>query len=623
MSGTDGLSVLDPQQAAVVGAPAGARILVEAAPGCGKTHVACARVARLLEQGENPARILLLSFTRTAVHELRNRIALHAPARAELVRQVEVRTLDSFAWRLTAGAMQIGDPGTHEASIASALSALQVAQRDRESELGQWIGKFRHVLVDEAQDLVAVRAALVIALLNGLPAESGWTVFFDPAQAIYGWSSDAEDGEAGSQFIDLMDSLAGAVEHLALTRVHRTSEPALLGLLGLARTAVLGGPSGEPLMRMRDLLQAQTAPPVSLLTELPGIVADRGDAAGRTLVLFRRRVGPLLALSELCRRGLPCHLRIGGMPQVAAPWIAVVANEIARNATAPGSVSEKTFLDAWQACCSDRWVSLGISGDAAWQLLRRIDPSSQRVDFRQVRWKLAIRNVPDEIFTREIGPGGVIVGTVHGSKGRESEHVIFEIPAEEGQNLDDRASDEEARVLYVAISRAVRHLNIIPGSASRYGYHEGRAWQAAGKGLKIEIGRSGDVDPVTPLQWADAGDVQARLVARGGVPCPVHVRTQPEEDWTRRLVLAKDETIGALSPACIESLGAFVSSRARRKFGAPLGIGHLTWLDTTTVALPIDDPRVARLPHPWRDTGLVLAPIVAGMGYFKRYWRDK
>lgn len=592
-------------------------MFVEAGPGCGKTHVACERVAHLLNQGEPPDRILLLSFTRTAVHELRNRIMAATSVSAELARQVQVRTLDSFSWRLAAGATELG---SHDASIRSALSAVQCAFRGDDPELREWLGRLTHVLVDEAQDLVDARASLVIELLNGLPRTTGWTVFMDPAQAIYGWSSDAEDEEGGVRFLDLLASLQGPVQHLSLPTVHRTANKELLDLLRRARVRTLESPTGQRLDAVRAVLREGTKDALHRVVELPAVLGQLGAASDRTLVLFRRRVDALLALSYVRDAGLACRLRIGGMPRLVAPWIAVVANELAVRGCSLSGITNAMFHDAWQAACHGVRLSESVDSGAAWRLLLQIGATERHVDLRRVARRLAMRVVPDEVHTRELGASGAIIGTVHGSKGREAEHVIFYLPVEARQPASDAASDEEARVLYVAASRAMLQLQVLPGGAMTCGYSEDRAWRAAGRGLQIEIGREGDIDACTAMLGDEARAVQNRLGAFDGKLCRVHVRTRPGGSWTRMLQLDDGGAIGALSSTCSDSLGSLVSSRAKKKTGAPLGLSHLTWLDTTTVALSPDDPRVERLPHPWRDTRLVLAPVVAGMGYTKRYW---
>ena len=88
----------DSEQNGVILAEGSARLHVEAGPGSGKTAVACARVGNLIQCGMDPSNILLVSFTRTAVQEMRDRIAifLENPRDAAAVR---IATVDSFSWR--------------------------------------------------------------------------------------------------------------------------------------------------------------------------------------------------------------------------------------------------------------------------------------------------------------------------------------------------------------------------------------------------------------------------------------------------------------------------------------------------------------------------------------------
>ncbi len=69
---------LNPQQLAVVKAPAGA-ILVIAGAGSGKTRVVTYRVAYLIESGADPSKILLLTFTNKAAREMLGRVELFVP----------------------------------------------------------------------------------------------------------------------------------------------------------------------------------------------------------------------------------------------------------------------------------------------------------------------------------------------------------------------------------------------------------------------------------------------------------------------------------------------------------------------------------------------------------------
>lgn len=73
-------------------------ISVLAGPGTGKTSYGLMRrVARLLEEGQDPSEILLISFTRTAAHDLKEKLQdLGAPG----AQQVDAMTLHAFCLRL-------------------------------------------------------------------------------------------------------------------------------------------------------------------------------------------------------------------------------------------------------------------------------------------------------------------------------------------------------------------------------------------------------------------------------------------------------------------------------------------------------------------------------------------
>ena len=93
----------DRSQRDVIDAPQEDRLLVGAGPGTGKTAVACARVSQLIDQdGLEPSRIWLISFTRTAVREIRDRIAAYLED-ASAAYAVKIATLDSHAWTIHSG----------------------------------------------------------------------------------------------------------------------------------------------------------------------------------------------------------------------------------------------------------------------------------------------------------------------------------------------------------------------------------------------------------------------------------------------------------------------------------------------------------------------------------------
>lgn len=207
-------------------------VLVLAGPGTGKTRTLMGRIAHLLAQGDHPRRILVVTFTRRAANELRERL-LQLRGENEALPQAD--TLHAMAfdfWTRTQGetpillseeaAFRVFATANADVSAAKAkmlwqelgrarelrdipeklLSAMQkyAAQKqdwnlvDYTELLEFWLAQtadgrfprpFTQILVDEAQDL----SPLQWELLKALSPEGGtgfWAIG-DPRQSIYGF----------------------------------------------------------------------------------------------------------------------------------------------------------------------------------------------------------------------------------------------------------------------------------------------------------------------------------------------------------------------------------------------------------------------------------------------------
>ena len=147
-----------PEQLAVIDAERSARQLVQAGPGTGKTAVACARVANLIEkQNVLPHEIFLISFTNAAIHELRNRIKSYLTD-PDMASGLRITTLDSFAAALQSGFVPDAIfSGDFTQSIKS-TSDLMFSNPDAL----EYIRNIQHLIVDEAQDISGVRTELLL-----------------------------------------------------------------------------------------------------------------------------------------------------------------------------------------------------------------------------------------------------------------------------------------------------------------------------------------------------------------------------------------------------------------------------------------------------------------------------
>ncbi len=212
------LSTLTDEQRAAVEAE-DQTVVVSAPPGSGKTRVLAARALWLISQGIRAERILCLTFTRAACEEIRHRIGhagvdvstYHGLAARHVVREGErvateieadqaIRGIYDGPSRLPAR----GRPPitvlrrlitAHEAGSGEASRTIHTVIRrlDAAGLVPTWdllprlvvlldriIGRYDHVLVDEAQDLT--RRELEVDLAGEYVFRVG-----DPRQAIMGW----------------------------------------------------------------------------------------------------------------------------------------------------------------------------------------------------------------------------------------------------------------------------------------------------------------------------------------------------------------------------------------------------------------------------------------------------
>ncbi len=198
----------------------------------GKTAVACARVSELLDQHVAAANIWMLSFTRAAVKEIRDRIISFCNHEFSST-GVKIATIDSRAWEIRYGMSEEKIEqlfGSYEQSIESVFDLIQT----RQEEIREEFESIEHIIIDEAQDIIGVRAKLLIAIMELLNPVCGFTIFADPAQAIYGFTDDNEEEEDSEDlnFLAMVKQKFGStIKEKELKKIHRTNNPKLVKLI--------------------------------------------------------------------------------------------------------------------------------------------------------------------------------------------------------------------------------------------------------------------------------------------------------------------------------------------------------------------------------------------------------
>ncbi|MFF4920667.1 UvrD-helicase domain-containing protein [Kitasatospora sp. NPDC001119] len=515
--------VLTAEQQAVVDRPWDTRLLVTAGAGTGKTHTLVRRMDALVghtdpDEALEASELLVLSFSRAAVRELRDRIARHG----EHARRVRVQTFDSWAYSLLLQAHPDGEWSalSFDERIRAATDAIEKGALESLEA-----GPPTHVIIDEVQDLVGARREMVESLLDRLQDSCGFTLVGDSAQAIYDFQ--IEDPEEYADRADLFlrwvrISYADDLEELRLTRNFRAVTPeARTALpLGPAVQAVGSAPEGADAAaeRLHEELR-------ELLLDLPDLgsftdsfTLDTLRSFPGTCAILCRDNRQALVVSELLHtQGVPHALRRPLRDRPVPYWVAEVLRR-----TAAATLAEERLRDLLAAIPLPEETDL----DRVWRSLRPAARGAGRgtLDVVRLRRLVAERRFPDELADPE--PARLVVSTVHRSKGLEFDRVIVLNPptvAELRRRTEAPDVPAEARALYVAMTRAREDLyRVAPPDTVTVLRHKptGRLyrgvpnqrlqWRRDG----IEV-RAGDVDALEPADAVgDAPGAQAYLLER-------------------------------------------------------------------------------------------------------------
>lgn len=612
------------EQRAIINAPAHFRIFVEAQPGTGKTAVACARVVRLIRDEDlNPSSILMISFTRTAVAEMKTRIRQWIQDGQATA--INIATLDQTAFSFGIGCGQEFEElmGSFDDNIENAIKQLE----DENPTLIEYISGLNHVIIDEAQDITGSRIRLVSLLLTHLRKDAGVTIFADRAQSIYGFTTDIDEKtEAEKSFVDHFDFQNNGYQCLELTKIHRTDDPALLALFRDTRKAVMERKEGwnKPLSVIEQI--RKSGPFRGNETEK--LFLQDGD-----LVLFRKRVAALIA-SQFCPDLF--RLRLPGYPSAVFPWIGLCFWDWKKPLITRGE-----FESLWKKVPVP--LHDGFYVDKAWNLLTHFAADRRNnIDLSRLRAIIARPRPPVELCYLDYGARGPIFSTIHASKGREADRVFLMLPRDGDLAASNKGLDaeEEARVYYVGATR-VRKEFFHGIAATMFG-----AGRLDEKGNRIVEVRS--INKLPKFQFGLAGDLnETDLISReyelcsseeqavtnhqnlidlwqsavqnGDVPNVTGHLKQIEIRRVEQYLYsfnASRKIIAWSGPGLKQDLWATANKLQKKtKYGKlrpPDEINHLRLIGLRTCAIPPNPAVEGSVHEPFSTSGFFIAPMIVG-----------
>jgi len=607
----------DARQKKVIESPKSARLIVDAGPGTGKTAVACARVAWLIDNTQiQPERIWMVSFTRAAVYEVRNRIRSYL-SNPDDAFSITIATLDSKSWSMHSGFNENAKmTGTYDQTIENLIEDIKS---------NPYVGSFlqqqiEHLIIDETQDIVGSRAVLLLKIIQRLSVECGITIFNDSSQAIYGFSVDEDNSiQCGVKQPPLIDQIKLMPDltfsDYALTNIYRTGCHNLKELFSKTRQKIIHS-SDNPINSQKSVIDDINELCNMCIGTFDDIYLDNIDDA---FVLFRRRVEVLRASNRM--EGMQHRIRMSGLPCCVEPWVGACLSEHKQ-----GILTRSEFESLWHDKAIDTTPSLTF--DVAWQMLVVLAGKSEKVvDMKILRYRLGASRPPAEFCTADVGTGGPILSTIHASKGREADVVCLMLPQISSANND---ASEETRVAFVGATRARKSLSVGKGYISKtyYTKNSRRAYTLWGSNRRlsafVEIGRDGDITAegvAGKKYFSTTDDVQQsqnRLKKIAYDNTGIYGVRDPSAGYAYRIDECRSGSryIAALSQKVNADLFE-IRNKHFHFLKLPAGLSKLHVIAIRTIVLPPDHHELMLLHNPWSQSGIMLAPVVIGMPLIK------
>lgn len=456
----------DPSQQAIVTRDLRRNHLVLAGPGSGKTRILVHRVAWLLRcQRVRARQILVVCYTRANAIELRRRLR---DLVGDDARFVSIRTLHGVALSMV-GLHRLG-PGDLDldACIPEAAARLRGERLDEGEQSRQrdaLLRGFSYLFVDEYQDIDAARYDLLSAIAGrAMHSDQRKLKVFavgDDDQAIFGW-----DG-ATTDFIRSFEADYNAARFVVphnyrnpaavLELAQRLIAP-LPGRLKADTTLVVDpsrttdppmGPWATAHPELRGRMVWHRAGSVGaacreLMTVVQRWLEDGVPAGGVGVLARTRRHGlhRLRLAAEAAR--VPFSWPLPGGSSVPVGRIREVVHVMDLLRESDEVVRASDLDQAIREMPESPWTT----ALASWlepNLGRRLHREEWRRDL--LTW------VRLERRARTIGDG-IHIGTMHSAKGLEFDHVLI---LDDGTMTD---GDEERRLLYVALTRARKSLQL-------------------------------------------------------------------------------------------------------------------------------------------------------------------
>lgn len=459
------------------------QILITAGPGSGKTEVLVRKIASLLTMEDvKPEQFLMLTFSKSAALEFRDRAFKLIP---ELGRYIKISTFHGFCFELLG---QMGDGDKMKNVLEVATEAIEKDEVDLSLITNKAV-----LLLDEFQDVNATEWKLITAIRN--KAERLRVIAVgDDDQNIY---------EFRGSDVKFMKEFLSEPETVRFDLlVNYRSKDNLVEfnneLVQKINTRIKTDKILTSFQKDDGFIRIVQHKSVHLIEPLCQDLMDL-NLRGTTAVLTQKNNQALTVASCLTRKGLDAQLVAGLAGFQLSKLVEVrLIDELLKRKQLANGILTLDSINETKGEIKQQFVNHPLLDTCLALLDLYVNKCGSRYTFSDWRSLVQAINIEDVLNP---DANRIYVSTMHKSKGKEFDHVYL--------LLEDFVinSDEQARLLYVASTRAKQSLII----------HENkRVFDKIGEGLAIQ--RLGDRRLYnTPKQVElelNLGDVQLDLYNR-------------------------------------------------------------------------------------------------------------
>lgn len=626
--------IFDEDQKKIIETDKSQRLVVIASPGCGKTAVAAERCLNLTKVQNVPAsNILVLSFSRNAVKEFRDRIE----ARSDLnTGPIKLSTIDQQTFAFLRGWGELETKKYLENGYEYNIIEFKNKLLEKDQDIINDLKSFKHLIIDEAQDITGERSLLIQELIKNLDKNCGVTVFGDPHQAIYSWTD--EEGtkkEKDVLFLDSLDELK--FKKLELSKIYRTNNQELEDIFKKYRLPFieLKEKVSDEEFHYQDYKLKKEALFKNHTINSEGIVEDISKAkTEKNLFLFRKKSEMLAAANKAFENNTKVSLRFGGSPNCIYPWVGSIFCDYFDNL-----ISKKQFLEIWN---EKKIITSGDVKDPefAWDLVFKTAKRKDDVDVKKLRNLLSIKPSLDLCMT-DYGNSSLVLGTIHASKGRECERVVCYLNNDEEKKMSNSINyEEEKKVMYVAATRARSEMKV-RNLRDDFGFglmrartaDSGRAYMGkktqSGIMMFAQFGLKDDFDHISLVSGKGYyGNTEENVhyiqkMLSEGIINPKEIIILPDFDkntkvipyrWRYGLKFEDEKSqffLGQVRSSCAKEISGIFKSISGGDYSTKVIFGAYI-IGVATYVLTEDHARSPEIYEPYSKSGFWLCPIIAG-----------